>query len=446
MRSLRARLLALLTGTVLAAWAATALFTYFDARSEIDAMLDAHLEQSAALLAARTDRDAHPDRGPRTPASAEAGPAPREERVVAFQLWEGDTLRSRSPDAPETRLSGTAEGFSESSIEGDRWRVYGRRDAQGRYLVQVGERRAIREELAQSVASHLLHPLAVALPALALLIWLAITWAVRPLDRIAREVAGREPDNLAPLDESGAPGEAAPLLRSLNALFARVSASIDKERRFTSDAAHELRTPLAAVKTHVQVAMGARGAPERERALAQAVAGLDRSTRLVEQLLVLARLDPGATVMRRQPVRLDEAAAACLAELAPAAAARRIELGLEGTAVTVGADPVLIEVLLRNLVDNAVRYTPDGGAVSVTTQASEAGAVLVVEDTGPGIPAAAIERATERFYRVPGSASSGSGLGLSIVERIAQLHAASLRLGPGARGQGLRVEVVFPPP
>lgn len=457
MRSLRARLLTLLAGTLLAAWTATALFTYFDARREIDSMLDAHLAQSASMLVAQGGREAlaGPDaqagpemqrsRGPEEPAPAAPGGLPPNDRTVAFQLWEGDHLRLRSADAPAEPLSGTAEGFSDSLIAGNRWRVFGRSDAQGR-VVLVGERHSLREELAQSVARHLLHPLAVALPALALLIWLAIDWGLRPLRRIAREVAGRAPDRLVPLDASAAPRETAPLLHSLNTLLARVSASMDKERRFTSDAAHELRTPLAAVKTQVQVAMGARDASQRERALSQALAGIDRSTRLVEQLLALARLEPGAGVLHRRQVRLDEAAAACLAEMAPKAAARRIDLALDGPAVTIAADPVLLQVLLRNLIDNAVRHSPDGGAVSVSTQARNAGAALVVEDTGSGIPAELLQRATEPFYRVPGSTGAGSGLGLSIVERVAQLHDGAVRLGPGTGERGLRVEVVFPQP
>jgi two-component system sensor histidine kinase QseC len=429
----------LLLGTVLAAWLATAMFTYFDAGHEIDEMLDAHLAQSAGLLLAQVGHEVHELE------SGVTARAHRYERTVAFQVWKEGTLLLRSSGAPSERLSATAEGFSDSLIDGRHWRVFGRRDAEGRYLVQVGERYKLREELARSVASHLMHPLVIALPALALLVWLATGWGLRPLARIAREVQGRAPDNLTPLDAAGVPREVTPLLHALNALFARVAASMDKERRFTADAAHELRTPLAAVKTQAQVALGARSAQERERALQQVVAGADRTAHLVEQLLVLARLDPGAAVLQRQPVRLDEVAAACLAELAPVAAAKRIDVGLEaGGGVTVAGDPVLLGILLRNLVDNAVRYNPAGGAVSVAVEQRDAGAVLVVEDNGPGIPAAERGRVTERFYRVLGSGEEGSGLGLSIVQRIAELHGAVLRLGEGRDGRGLRVEVVFP--
>jgi two-component system sensor histidine kinase QseC len=429
----------LLLGTVLAAWLATAMFTYFDAGHEIDEMLDAHLAQSAGLLLAQVGHEVHELE------SGVTARAHRYERTVAFQVWKEGTLLLRSSGAPSERLSATAEGFSDSLIDGRHWRVFGRRDAEGRYLVQVGERYKLREELARSVASHLMHPLVIALPALALLVWLATGWGLRPLARIAREVQGRAPDNLTPLDAAGVPREVTPLLHALNALFARVAASMDKERRFTADAAHELRTPLAAVKTQAQVALGARSAQERERALQQVVAGADRTAHLVEQLLVLARLDPGAAVLQRQPVRLDEVAAACLAELAPVAAAKRIDVGLEaGGGVTVAGDPVLLGILLRNLVDNAVRYNSAGGAVSVAVEQRDAGAVLVVEDNGPGIPAAERGRVTERFYRVLGSGEEGSGLGLSIVQRIAELHGAVLRLGEGRDGRGLRVEVVFP--
>ena len=468
MRSLRGRLLVLLTATVLAAWAATALFTYFDARREIDALLDAHLAQSAALLVvqaggalpgpgAQAANDAHGP-GPAaeaTPAGEVPGvraPGPDAVvdvdaggRAVAFQLWQGDAMLLRSANAPLVPLGERGDGFGDSRIEGERWRVFGRRDAQGR-LALVGERHELRQAFAQSVASHLLHPLAIALPALALLIWLAVDWGLRPLRRIAREVAGRAPDKLAPLHAADAPDEALPLLHGLNALFERVSASIEKERRFTADAAHELRTPLAAAKTQIQVADSATDPDLRRHALAQALAGIDRGTRLVEQLLVLARIDPGAAVPSRRPVRLDELAARCLADLAPAAAARGVDLALEGEAAGVTADPLLLEVLLRNLVDNAVRCTPAGGTVTVSTHGQASGATLAVEDTGPGIPAEALERATERFYRVPGSVGAGSGLGLSIVSRIARMHEATLQLAPGTGGVGLRAEVRFPPP
>jgi len=438
-RSLRARLLVLLLGTVLSGWLATAVFTFFDARHEIGEMLDAHLAQSAGLLLAQVGDEA------RALDAAVTGPAHRYERAVVFQLWEGGRLRLRSAGAPPTRLSDRSEGFDDVAIDGRRWRVFARSDAAGRFLVQVGERYEVREELAGSVAEHLMHPLAIAVPGLALLVWLAVGWGLRPLQRIAREVGARAPDDLAPFAPDDAPREALPLLRALEGLFARVAASIERERRFTADAAHELRTPLAAVKTQAQVALAARDERERDRALDQVVAGVDRATRLVEQLLVLARLDPGAGVLQRGPVRLDGLAGECVAALAPSAAARGIALGLDAPqAAVVHADATLVGVLLRNLIDNAIRYTPAGGNVEVTVARTADAAWVSVEDDGPGIPAAERERVTERFYRIAGAGEDGSGLGLSIARRIAQLHGAALRLGEGGGGRGLRVEVRFP--
>lgn len=437
-RSLRTRLLVPLAGTILAAWVATAVFTYLDARGEIDEMLDAQLAQSAGLLVAQVGPDAHALQ------AVVVAPAHRHERALAFQVWEDQVVRIRSEGAPAQRLSASAEGFSDSIVAGERWRVFGRRSADGAWLVQVGEPYALRQALAGSVASHLLQPLALALPALAALIWLAVGWGVAPLAKMARELAARAPDDMSPLRADDAPDEVMPLVRSLDALFSRVASSIEKERRFTADAAHELRTPLAALKTQAQVALGARDAPERDRALRQVIAGVDRAARLVDQLLTMAKLEQAGIEPELRPVRLDEAAAACLAELAPFAAARDVDAGLDGEDVKVAADPVLLAVLLRNLVENALRYTPAGGAVSVETCRGEHGPVLVVEDDGPGIPEQDRERATERFYRMLGSGEQGSGLGLSIAARIAVLHDAELALLSGADGRGLRVEVRFP--
>lgn len=438
MKSLRARLLVLLLATVLLGWIATAVFSYFDVRHEINEMLDAHLAQSASLLVAQTGGELQ------EPVRDGAGRVHKYEREVAFQIWDRGELHMRSASAPGVHLSGVFEGFSDSTIDGRRWRVFSRRDEEGRYVVQVGEVYKFREELAASVAGHLMHPLTVALPALAVLIWLGTAWGLAPLKRLARDVAMRAPDNLAPLNSAGAPNEVVPLLGALNALFARVRASLERERRFTADAAHELRTPLAAIKTQAQVAQAARSGEERERALRNVASGVDRTTRLVEQLLALARLDPGAAAVERHAVDLMELASGALKDIAPEAASKQIELGLEGeTGVTVSGDAGLLHLLLRNLLDNAVRYTPAGGSVTVRVERRGAEVTLLVTDTGPGIAPAERARVTERFYRVLGSGEEGSGLGLSIVSQVAELHGATLALHAADGASGLRVEVTF---
>ncbi len=438
--SLRRRLLFLLSGTVLAAWLATAVFTYFDARKEIGEMLDAHLAQSAGLIAAQLEHELDDDRESTVPRQY------KHERKIAFQVWDRKgRLLLRSSSAPETRLQSRSEGYGDAEIDGKRWRIFSRWDESRHYLVQVGERYELRNELAESVASHLLHPLYFALPALALLIWLAVGAGLAPLAGIAREVAQRAPDNLAHLDAGNAPREISPLIAALNALFDRLRTSLEQERRFTADAAHELRTPLAAVKTQAQVALGATGEAERGRALANVVSGTDRAARLVEQLLVLARLDPQTALPPGQRVDLQALAQQGVAELAPAAAGKGVEAGLApGEAAPVAGDAVLLAVLLRNLLDNAVRYTPPGGEVEVSVKPAAGGVSLAVVDSGPGIPEAERGKVFDRFHRVLGTGEEGSGLGLSIVRRIADLHRATVVLGEGPGGRGLRVEVTFP--
>ncbi|MBA3902628.1 MAG: two-component sensor histidine kinase [Rhodocyclaceae bacterium] len=438
--SLRRRLLVLLSGTVLLAWTATALFSYFDARHEIGEMLDAQLAQSAGLVAAQLEHEIEDETGGTVPRQY------KQERKIAFQVWDrSDALLLRSASAPETRLSERDEGYADAVIDGKRWRIFSRRDESGRYVVQVGERYELRDELAESVAGHLMHPLAVALPVLALLIWFAVGAGLAPLGRLAAEVGRRAPDNLAPLEESRTPREVRPLLGALNTLFARLRALLEQERRFTADAAHELRTPLAAVKTQAQVALGAVDAEERARALAHVVTGTDRAAHLVEQLLMLARLDPQTALAQARPASLRDLAAECVAAQAPAAAQKNVGVGLaaEDDGLIAG-DSTLLAVLLRNLVDNAVRYSPAGGEIEVSIGREDGTVVLRVTDNGPGIPEAERSRVFERFYRVLGSGEEGSGLGLSIVKRIADLHRASIALAAGPGGRGLKMSVAFP--
>jgi two-component system sensor histidine kinase QseC len=438
--SLRRRLLWMISLAVLLAWGATALFTYFDARQQIGEMLDAHLAQSAGLIATQMTHELDNEAGLTVPRQY------KQESKIAFQVWDRRAaLRLRSANAPQARMSEQDAGFSDATIDGTRWRIFSRWDESGRYAVQVGERLALRRELAQSVASHLLHPLAVALPVLAILIWFAVNAGLLPLSAVARQVQRRAPDNLTPLGEREVPQEVAPLVQALNTLFARLRATFEQERRFTADAAHELRTPLAAVKTQAQVALAASSGDERQRALSNVVLGVDRATHLVEQLLILARLDPQANLPGAVPVALPDLAASCIAEQAQSAYDKGVELALESAekAIVLG-DPTLLSVLLRNLIDNAIRYSPAASEVEVSITRTSGVVRLRVTDNGPGIPERERDRVFDRFYRVSGPAEEGSGLGLSIVKRIADLHHASIRLSQGTGGRGLAVAVSFP--
>ncbi|MGB7552236.1 MAG: ATP-binding protein, partial [Chromatiaceae bacterium] len=285
------------------------------------------------------------------------------------------------------------------------------------------------------------------LPLLAAWIWFATRRALAPIDAIADQVRRREPQHLGPLTPPSAPTEIRPLLGALNGLLARVDQALESERRFTADAAHELRTPLAALGVQASVAARARDTAERDHALAQIAAGTKRASHLVEQLLTLARLDPNLGITKSL-VRLDELAAEVCADQAGAALAKGIQLELDaGADARVMANADLLRILLRNLVDNALRYSPVGGQVLIALGTVAGKVRLTVSDNGPGIPDAQRARALERFHRLVGQETEGSGLGLSIVARIAEQHGAGLTLEDGLGGEeggrGLQVVVQF---
>jgi two-component system, OmpR family, sensor kinase len=437
--SLRRRLLWLLLAAVCTLWLLTAGFSFLAARHEIDELFDAQLAQSAQVIM--------------TQARLRAGQVTGEvekfgniyEQKLAFQIWDGEgRLLLRTSNAPPGRMADSESGFSNTEIEETEWRVFSRRDPQTRILVQVGQSDAIRNELAFDIVLILLAPMLLAFPVLALLIWASLGRGLAPLARAADQVASRAPGNLTPIDTAETPTEIRPLLGALNDLLRRLGDALDGERRFTADAAHELRTPLAALKTHSQVALRADSDAERLRALEQVITGVDRATQLVHQLLTLARVDPECARQEGTKLDLPALARGVLADLGPAAVTRGVELTLEAApGGNVRGDPTMLGVLVHNLVDNAIRYTPSGGAV-VVRAGSEAGMPsLEVEDTGPGIPIAEREMVFGRFYRILGSGVPGSGLGLSIVKRIAELHRAEVSLHEGRGGRGLLVRVRF---
>ncbi len=440
--SLRKRLLLLLLGGVTAGWLVTMVFSYIDAHHEIDELFDAQLVQAAQTLlsmASETDGDdfAEPE---------EVGH--KYQKRLIFQLWD-DTgrLLLRSHRAPGTPLAAT-DGFSESARNADeRWRYYSQWDKQHQLRVQVGENHQVRADLSRHIAVRLLLPALFGLPLLGFWVWFATRRGLASIGAVTRQVASRAPDHLAALAPATAPVEIRPLVEALNKLFGRVRHALDNERRFTADAAHELRTPLAALATQAQVALRARDAGERDHAIAQFAASARRASHLVDQLLILARLDPSAG-LPLGPVRLDQLAAEICADHGVAALEKNVVLELEAPApVTVTANEGMLRILLRNLLDNAVRYTPAGGKVGVGVTAQAEGVMLTVSDSGPGIPADERENALRRFHRLAGQEIEGSGLGLSIVARIAELHGASLALAeglPGTVGRGLEVRVDFP--
>jgi len=302
----------------------------------------------------------------------------------------------------------------------------------------------IRKELTEQFVKRMLMPGLFGLPLLGLWVWFATRRGLAPIDAVTRQVASRAPDHLEALAPAAAPVEIRPLVEALNTLFGRVGQALDNERRFTADAAHELRTPLAALATQAQVALRARDATERDHAIAQIAAGARRASHLLDQLLTLARLDPAAG-LPLCAVRLDQLAAEICADHGLAALEKNLVLELEApTAVSVPANAGMLRILLRNLIDNAVRYTPAGGQVRVGVGVSAGQVMLSVSDSGPGIPADARTQALQRFHRLAGQETEGSGLGLSIVTRIAELHGAQLELADGMGAPGLTVRLRFP--
>ncbi len=435
--SLRHRLTGLLLGGVAIAWLATMVFSYIDAHHEVDELFDAQLAQGAQTLLALAGHDEGDD-------IEDLGDvAHKYQRRLRFQIWHADgKLLMRSHNAPDTPLT-TAAGFSETRGSDGHWRHFSQWNNEHSLQVQVSENHHIRDDLIGHIAWRLLFPALFGLPLIGLWVWLATRQGLSSLDGIARQIASRAPQQLQPVQPPTAPEEIRTMLEALNGLFQRVETALEAERRFTADAAHELRTPLAALQAQLQVALRARDVDERDRSLAQLQNGLSRASHLVDQMLQLARLDPESALPDPQPINLGVLAEAVCADLGAQILSRNLEFDLDAQAeCIVPGQPEWLRVLLRNLIDNAVRYTPEHGAIHVRIAASPSLAITV-SDSGPGIPAAERETVLRRFHRLDHHGQPGSGLGLPIVVRIAELHGAQLQLAESASG-GLEARVVWP--
>jgi two-component system sensor histidine kinase QseC len=442
-RSLQGRLLALVVGLVVAVWLATATLTWIDARHELDELLDSHLAQAAALLVVQQAGEIDDDHG-----ALDAPTLHRYAPKVAFQVFHDGRLALRSvnaPVAPMLELHGrAADGFSTVEIGARAWRVFATRGRENDVQVFVGEQVESRNAILWAVLRSALGPMLLAIPLLALAAWFAVSRGLAPLRLLGRTLAQRRPDALEPVAVRGAPSEMAPMLEALNGLFQRIGELLESERRFTADAAHELRTPIAAIRAQAQVALGAAADDERRRALHATLRGCDRATRLVEQLLTLSRLESGAAPAL---VAVDLAALArqVVAEAAPAAIEKQQTIEVDADEpCPVQGDATLLAVMLRNLVDNAVRYSPEGATVKLAVRHVEGAPRLLLDDSGPGLSPADLQRVGERFFRVVGSGQEGSGLGWSIARRIAAVHRAQVRVGRSGSLGGLSVEVDFP--
>jgi len=471
MFSIRRYLLATLLLVAAVSMLATGWWSYREAVHEVEELFDAQLAQSARVLMATLS--SHPLRIDgdendtvvfpigQAPAIGAAGGSPprapaghKYETRLAFQLWEGsgERLLMRSANAPTQALAPFRAGYGEVRIAGEHFHVFTL--AQDGTWLQVAQDDYMRGELAMEIAVASLWPHLLAMPLMALLIWWLVRRGLQPLDELRAAMAGRDIGNLRAVEVLPSV-ELQPVVRELNGLLARLESSVVRERRFTADAAHELRTPLAVLRIHAENALATQDERERREALGMLVRGVERASRLVEQLLTLARVEPDAAAHRFETVRLNALVREELAALFPVAARRRQEIDFidEGEAAVFG-NRALLGILVRNLVDNALRYSPEGSLVRVSLRAPVAaagGAALAelrVDDQGPGIPAALSQRVFERFFRADTSRGDGAGLGLSIVARVVALHGGDVEAGAATTGSGagFRVRLPLAPP
>jgi two-component system sensor histidine kinase QseC len=444
-RSLQGRLLGLVLGLVVGVWIVTALWTWIDVQHELDELLDGHLAQAAALLVARQAGEIED-----TDDEIDAPSLHRYAPKVAFQVFHEGHLALRSSNAPTEPMlpvSGSGdEGFRNAEMGGVPWRVFVTRGRELDTLVFVGEQVDARQVILWAVLRGAVLPMLLALPLLALAVWWAVRRGILPMRVLGRTLSQRQPWALQPVALEGAPAEMTPMLDALNSLFQRIGDLMASERRFTADAAHELRTPIAAVRAQAQVAMASTEDAERHRALEATLLGCDRATRLVEQLMTLSRLESGAAPALAA-VDVGVVVRQVAAEAATLALDKHQNLSVEAApSLSVHADATLLSVLVRNLVDNAIRYSPPCACVKVAIQGTPGGVELTVEDSGPGLSPKDAERLGERFFRVLGTGQSGSGLGWSITKRIATVLAAAVKVSRSAELGGLRVSLTFPRP
>ncbi|MDR3492954.1 MAG: ATP-binding protein [Gammaproteobacteria bacterium] len=366
---------------------------------------------------------------------------------MLFQVWDQNTNQLLySTHRTMESLSGSPVGFSDQQIEKNNWRVYAALDPTSHSKIVVAEQYDIRNKLADDIALSNAYILLFTYPLFGILVWLIIGLALRSITRVTSEISNRASTYLEPVDASNIPIEIKPLVIELNQLFIRLKLAFERNKRFAADAAHELRTPLAALKTQAQVALKADNEIDRQTALLNVLRGVDRSSHMVAQLLTLSRLGQEEALSDVKPLDLHKLTSEILAYLVPVALEKNIdiELGQPPTDSVVLGNDITLGILIRNVVDNAIRYTPEGGEVKVEILNKNQTVILRVTDSGSGIAPELRERVFERFFRVLGTTASGSGLGLAIVTQIADLHHAKITLDTPSNEIGLQFDITFP--
>ncbi|KUM42512.1 sensor histidine kinase [Pseudomonas sp. EpS/L25] len=437
MTSIRRRTVGLVLTLLLIGTLLIALTNIHDSQREIGEIYDAQLAQSARILQGML-RAAPRAEGRQalhesvTAALAEATDSPyghRYEAKMAFQAWNASGAPlMRSPNAPAFALP-TTPGFTELILDGEGWYGFLLPDPDHDLMLWVGERDEVRADLVRRILRHTLTPHLIGLVLLSLLAWLAIGWGLRPLRRMAALIRHRDPESLQPLRLDPLPRELEPMQAALNRLLLQIEQLLQRERRFIADAAHELRTPLAVLRLHAQNALSAQTGGARDEALKFVVSGTDRLTRVVNQLLILARLEPRPSWSDEQRFDLRTAVGATLEELGPWILDKGFDLSFEAppTQARVRGDSAMLGIALQNLLTNAVNVSPPGGEIQVRLDVGDDWADILILDQGPGIPATVLPRLFERFYS--SGAANGAGLGLSIVQTVAQHLNGRIELG-----------------
>ena len=448
MNSIRSRLTGILIGVTCLVWLFAVIWIHNSTQSQLEKVLDARLMEAARMVNSLLSEhrvEVGPD-GDGGQLSLKPLPDfPIYDRQLFCQIWALDgRLVGRSESAPGVRLTNIANGFSDTEVAGDRWRVFAVENTQLGLRVMVGDSLSVRERLVQNVVTGLVLPALLMLPVLAIMIWLCVRRGLDPLSRLASVLSKRRAEDLHPLPEQNLPSEIAPAVTALNGLFHRVEEARERERNFAIFAAHELKTPLAGLKTQAQIAAGAKDETIRANAVRQIAAGVDRTSRLVNQLLDLAALETGDEMETSAYEPACQLLVAVSTDMRMLAAQRGVSIELPKTMPLVQLpSPHFFTLAARNLIENAVNHSPMGETVHCRIETENGKVRLVVEDGGPGIPEGEMPHVIERFFRGTHRNETGSGLGLPIVKMAVERMGGELRLNNRPEG-GLRAEFVIP--
>ncbi|MES9941988.1 MAG: ATP-binding protein [Candidatus Thiodiazotropha sp. 6PLUC2] len=442
-RSIRLRLLLMISLSILLLWGTTFWFTWWRTSRDINQVYDAELKLMAELLAVGTKHELEEfDLDDYQVNLNEVGVS----FPLLLQVWSNENkLVIRGPQAPEHPLTtDIVDGYSDSVFAGEGWRVYTYNIVEYNYRVHVARAHAISRKLVSSFVKDVVKPLLIVLP-LSGMLWFIIQQGFRPLHYVSRLIAERDYDNLNPVSAEKVPEEASYLVDELNALLARLKLSIERNNRFTADVAHELRTPIAGMLVQLQSSVTGRTDAEREKGIQHIEKGLKHLNHVVNQLLILASIEPEKIRKEFEIFDLVAVTEDVLSEISPMALRKNIDMELiSENQIKIRGNQQMIAILLGNLVNNAIKFTPNESGVSVRISTTKKGVQIFVEDSGSGIPDDRKKWVFERLNRLPGEAESGSGLGLSIVQEICELHQGSITLSDRQTGQGLIVTLFLP--